>query len=248
MLDVYRLRPMCAVWHQKDMRSAAPRCPFLRAYFGRVCFAWLVVWMPLTSVNAAPPEPHHRHATLDARIGTGLVDGRRFDALAMYLGVSTFYFGLGFYEESTTRQQSDEMLIEGLRLTGTRTRRTLQLPFVFGAEVYRNPGRYVDLRIDGQFKGGLELEFNHLRTSMDERIPGTPEANYFLGGGIRTQLVHPIGRWLSNDLLLFKSWYIGASSELDLCFRQLGIESMPDRVYVSFLGFVVLGSKKLAFL
>ena len=205
-----------------------------------------VIWA--THAQAAPPEPHHRHATLDARVGMGVIEGRQFNVLAMYLGVSTFYFGLGFYEESTARKNNDEMLIEGLRLTGIRSRRTLQLPFVFGAEVYRNPGRYADFRVDGQFKGGLELEFNHLRTATGDRIPGSPEANYFLGGGIRTQLVHPIGRWLSDDFLIFKSWYVGASSELDLCFRQIGIESLPDRVYLSFLGFLVVGSKKLAFL
>lgn len=198
--------------------------------------------------RAAPPEPHHRHATLDARIGTGIIESKQFDVVAMYLGVSTFYFGLGFYEESEARKTRDEMSIEGLNLSGIRTRRMLQMPFVFGSEVYRYPSKMIDVRVDGQFKGGLELEFNHLRTDTGSRIPGSPDANYFLGGGIRTQVVHPIGQWLSDDFLLFRSWYVGLSAEADVYFRQIGIESLPEGVYIGGLGFFVVGSKKLAFL
>ena len=210
----------------------------LQVVFGLLC----------APLQAQPPEPHHRHATLDARLGAGLIEGRTFDVIAMYLGVSTFYFGLGFYEESHARTQNDDMVLEGLTLTGRRSRRTLQMPFIFGSEVYRYPGRYVDIRVDGQFKGGLELEFNHLRTESGSKIPGSPDANYFLGGGIRAQIIHPVGQWFSDDFRLFHSWYVGISAETDVCFRQIGIESSPESVYTSLLTFVVLGSKKLAFL
>ena len=197
---------------------------------------------------ASPPKPHHRHATLDARIGLGHIDGATFDVLAMYLGVSTFYFGLGFYEESHARKTPDSMPIEGLELTGIRSRRLLQLPFIFGAEVFRRPGQCLDVRLDGQFRGGLELEFNHLRTDAGTRIPGSPETNYFLGGGVRTQLIHPLKRWLGKKTHLFSSTYIGVSGEADVLFRQLEIEDGPGKVFVSGLLFFVVGSKKLAFL
>ena len=197
---------------------------------------------------AEPPKPHHRHATLDARIGVGSIDGATFDVLAMYLGVSTFYFGLGFYEESKARKAPDSMPIEALELAGIRSRRLLQMPFVFGAEIFRRPGQWLDVRVDGQFKGGLELEFNHLRTDAGTRIPGSPETNYFLGGGIRTQLIHPLKRWLGKKTHLFSSTYIGVSGEADVLFRQLEIEDGPGKVFVSGLFFFVIGSKKLAFL
>ena len=215
----------------------------------KMSIATLLVWLfiPLWT-NAAPPKPHHRHATLDARIGLGHIDGAAFDVLAMYLGVSTFYFGLGFYEESRARKAPDSMPIEALKLSGIRSRRLLQMPFVFGAEVFRRPGQWLDVRVDGQFKGGLELEFNHLRTDAGTRIPGSPETNYFLGGGLRTQLIHPLKRWLGKKTHLFSSTYIGVSGEADLLFRQLEIEDGPGKVFISGLLFFVIGSKKLAFL
>ena len=197
---------------------------------------------------ASPPKPHHRHATLDARVGLGHIDGRSFNALAMYLGFSTFYFGMGFYEETTTRKTPDSMVLEGIELSGIRTRRTLQMPFVFGAEVYRRPGRWIDFRIDGQFKGGLELDINFLRTDADTRIPGSPEANYFLGGGIRAQLIHPLKRWLGNQKHLFSSTYVGFAGEADVLFRRLELEQTPEKTFYSGLIFVIFGSKKLAML
>ena len=212
--------------------------------------SWLlVVGLCISQYSfAQPPKPHHRHATLDARIGVGVIDGQTFDVLAMYLGVSTFYFGLGFYEEAKSRKAPDSMPIEALELSGIRSRRLLQMPFVFGAEIFRRPGQWLDVRVDGQFKGGLELEFNHLRTDAGTRIPGSPETNYFLGVGLRSQLIHPLRRWLGKDPHLFSSAYIGVSGEVDLLFRQLEIEDGPGKAFVSALFFFVVGSKKLAFL
>ena len=102
----------------------------------RVLIILLCAVLSTATTFASPPKPHHRHATLDARVGLGQIDGRGFNALAMYLGFSTFYFGMGFYEETTTRKTPDSMVLEGIELSGIRTRRTLQMPFVFGAEVY----------------------------------------------------------------------------------------------------------------
>ena len=213
---------------------------------GRVLTAIIVVGS--LSANAAPPAPHHRHATLDARIGLGSVDQRNFDALAMYLGISTFYFGLGFYEEASVRKAEDSMGFEGLLLEGVRSTRTLQVPFVFGSEIYRRPDRWLDIRMDAQFKGGLELEFSHLKTDEGSRIPGSPNTNYFLGFGLRTQFIHPFKPWLGTELKLFSSMYIGLSAEADLLFRQLEIEDVPESSFLSVLGFIVIGSKKLAIL
>ena len=120
------------------VRTPAPAPTHLKwIKFGLWLCVSAVIWT--THAQAAPPEPHHRHATLDARVGMGVIEGRQFDVLAMYLGVSTFYFGLGFYEESTARKHQDEMLIEGLRLTGIRSRRTLQLPSCLGPRYTEPP-------------------------------------------------------------------------------------------------------------
>ena len=97
---------------------------------------WLL--MPL-NLDAAPPKPHHRHATLDARVGVGHIDGATFDVLAMYLGVSTFYFGLGFYEESQARKSPDSMPIEALELAGIRSRRLLQMPLYLALKSFVDP-------------------------------------------------------------------------------------------------------------
>ena len=120
--------------------------------------------------------------------------------------------------------------------------------FVFGSEVYRRPDRWLDIRLDAQFKGGLELEFSHLRTEEDSRIPGSPNTNYFLGCGLRLQMIHPVKRWLGQTLGPFSSVYVGLAAEGDLLFRQLEIEDVPQNSFLSLLGFFVVGSKKLAFL
>ena len=212
----------------------------------RLCI--LLLWMSFFDISTAFAQPadYHRHATLDARLGGGIIGDQRHDVLAMYLGVSSFYFGMGFYEEARMRSSEDELEIEGLVIRGERLKRRLSLPFVFGAEVYRYVRPRLDLRIDAQFKGGLRLEMSHLNTNNGDRIPTTPETNYFIGGGLRGQVMYPFGKLLSKELALFHSFYAGVSAETDVYFQRPDLEASPDAEFGA-LFFFVLGTKKLVF-
>lgn len=212
----------------------------------RLCVLLFAVSAYKISIAFAQPTEHHRHATLDARLGSGLIGDQRHDVLAMYLGVSSFYFGMGFYEEAQMRSSEDELEIEGLVIRGERLKRRLSLPFVFGAEVYRYVRPRLDLRIDAQFKGGLRLEMSHLNTNNGDRIPTTPETNYFIGGGLRAQAIYPFGKLLSKELALFHSFYAGVSVETDVYFQRPDLEASPDAEFGA-LFFFVLGTKKLVF-
>jgi hypothetical protein len=182
-------------------------------------------------------------ASLDARVGLGYMDGRGFDTLALTLGVSGFYFGVGFHRESAQRSEPDSLDVEGLELTGDRKFETFFLPFTFGAEVYTFERDYFSVRLDAEFKGGPELEFSKLITESGDRIPGTPDINLVLGVGTRFQVVHPISSWLGDNLRLIRNLYIGVGADLDLFSRQIEIESVSDGFFAA-SGYLIIGSTK----
>lgn len=210
------------------------------------CTGVVVALLTMTSTTSALAQsspPITRRASLDARVGMGYIDGRGFDTISLYLGVSSFYFGLGFYEESSLRREPGELNIEGILIRGTRESRTLQIPFVFGAELTRYDSHWLTLSLDAQFKGGLELEFIRLRTESGDSIPDAPGSNYLLGGGFRAQAMHPIASWLGDRMYLIRNIHIGLGMEVDVQARQFEIERVSD-AFVTGIVYLIIGSTK----
>ncbi len=199
----------------------------------------------LAPVSAGAHEPGAVSplASLDARIGLGYLDGRSFDTLALTLGVSGFYFGVGFHRESSERSKPGSLNVEGLELSGVRKFETFFLPFTFGAEVYTYAHDYFIFRADAEFKGGPELEFSKLITESGDRIPGTPDTNLVLGVGSRLQVIHPISSWLGDNLRLIRNLYVGVGADLDVFSRQIEIERLPGGFFAA-SGYVIIGSTK----
>ena len=208
-----------------------------------VALTWLLVLAPCGLSAQERPE-RERRASLDARVGLGYIDGRAFDTITLTLGISSFYFGIGFYEESSKRTQPDSLNIEGILIEGTQEAQTLQIPFIFGAELARLDGRWLELSLDAQFKGGLELEFLRLRTDSGDSIPDSPNSNYLLGGGLRGQVVHPISSWVGDRMYLIRNIYVGVGVELDVQSRQFEIERAADDAFFTGIGYIIIGSTK----
>ena len=205
-----------------------------------------VVWSSILVAGAAaaqPPLIPSPSASLDARIGLGYIDARLFDTLALTLGVSGFYFGVGFYREASARSEPGSFNVEGLELTGVREYETFFLPFTFGAEIYSWDTQWFVFRADGEFKGGPELEFSKLITDTGDRIPGTPDTNLVLGLGARVQVVHPIASWLGDSLRLIRNIYVGIGADVDVFSRQIEIERLSDGFFAA-SGYIIIGSTK----
>lgn len=186
------------------------------------------------------------HAEQRTRLGLGLKYGfsqgndQSFNRKEASLGINGYLINLSFLKEEEEREEPDTVEVSGLRLEGTRRHRTHQANVGFGYEVTRWQTNPLQLALIGHVTGGIQLETSYLQLK-GEKIPGNPNLDFLLGGGVILELVHPVAYWTRIPVLRHLELGIGATAEY--LSEQVDITKPQSGIYVGGHGLIRMGRK-----